>query len=744
PASAATGAVTPTAALAAPVAGNVTVNVAANSGAIPVTLALSGGAAASVAVATPASHGTATASGTSITYTPNTGYSGADSFTYTATNASGTSAPATVSVTVNAAPAAPVAGNVTATVTANSGANPVTLALSGGAAASVAIATPASHGTATASGTNITYTPNTDYSGADSFTYTATNASGTSAPATVSVTVNAIDDRKPAVVFVFSPPSGPLNKAMAGEAYQQAISATGGTGTKIYSLASGTLPDGIVLNISTGELNGPLKPGTEGDYRFAIAITDGTGATGSASYTLSVRPRAVTVTDKAVLVADGQAPANVYLNAGATGGPFVSADVVDVVPSNAGTAQIIEGEVAALETVRPRGFYLKFTPNPLFAGTASVGFRLTSDLGISNTGSVSYQIALDRAAVAEKADRAVRDFVSARQSLLSNHVAAPGLLDRRLASQANERANLRIAPYGNGIGVTVGTSTAQLEAARRTGDGSAAGVSLPLFNVWFHGTLIAHKQGSSSGQTIDPLGLKIDMGTGADNGWGSFSLLSAGVDYLVSDRLLVGVAVHSDRMTDPRKGTFVQGAGILAGPYASVALLPSLTLDTSLLYGQSWNSVDLGTFNGSFDTTRLMATTKLEGLMGYGAWTLRPNLKLNYLTEQVEDYDVSGSSTVVAMTGFTEDDLRFSTGLTVGYLMPLPNGWTLSPELGGSIGLSSANDSRNVGDGVFGTIEAGFTLAGEDGWTLQAAGMVDLEREETRAVGGRVSLSLPF
>lgn len=35
-------------------------------------------------------------------YTPTAGYSGADSFTYTATNASGTSAPATVSITVGA------------------------------------------------------------------------------------------------------------------------------------------------------------------------------------------------------------------------------------------------------------------------------------------------------------------------------------------------------------------------------------------------------------------------------------------------------------------------------------------------------------------------------------------------------------------------------------------------------------------------------------------------------------------
>jgi hypothetical protein len=88
------------AALAAPVAGPVSITVAADSSANPVTLVLSGGAATSVAVAGQAGHGAATASGMSITYTPAAGFSGADSFTYTAANATGASAAATVTVTV--------------------------------------------------------------------------------------------------------------------------------------------------------------------------------------------------------------------------------------------------------------------------------------------------------------------------------------------------------------------------------------------------------------------------------------------------------------------------------------------------------------------------------------------------------------------------------------------------------------------------------------------------------------------
>ncbi|MCS5516892.1 cadherin-like domain-containing protein [Pseudomonas qingdaonensis] len=84
----------------APVVGNVSASVAANSSNNPLTLSLGSAPVTSVAVASNPQHGTAQVSGTSITYTPTAGYSGIDSFTYTATGPGGTSAPATVNVTV--------------------------------------------------------------------------------------------------------------------------------------------------------------------------------------------------------------------------------------------------------------------------------------------------------------------------------------------------------------------------------------------------------------------------------------------------------------------------------------------------------------------------------------------------------------------------------------------------------------------------------------------------------------------
>jgi hypothetical protein len=80
------------------------------------------------------------------------------------------------------------------------------------------------------------------------------------------------------------------------------INVTGGTAPYSYSIV-GTLPAGLSLNTSTGEINGtPTASGT-----FSVMVTDATGATGtscnitiisgntSPGYTLSVNPSSVTV-----------------------------------------------------------------------------------------------------------------------------------------------------------------------------------------------------------------------------------------------------------------------------------------------------------------------------------------------------------------------------------------------------------------------------------------------------------------
>ena len=117
---------------------------------------------------------------------------GTFNFSITATDSSTGTGPytATQTYSIVVIDNPPVANNGTLTVAYNAAATPVPLNITGGTPTSVAIATPAGNGTAIATGTTITYQPTPGFAGTDSFTYTATNSGGTSAPATITVTVN--------------------------------------------------------------------------------------------------------------------------------------------------------------------------------------------------------------------------------------------------------------------------------------------------------------------------------------------------------------------------------------------------------------------------------------------------------------------------------------------------------------------------------------------------------------------------
>ena len=86
---------------AAPTAANKSgVAIGYNSSGTPIDLAPSvTGVHSMLTVVTAPAHGTTTVNGDVVTYTPTSGYFGADSFTYTVTGPGGTSAAATVSLT---------------------------------------------------------------------------------------------------------------------------------------------------------------------------------------------------------------------------------------------------------------------------------------------------------------------------------------------------------------------------------------------------------------------------------------------------------------------------------------------------------------------------------------------------------------------------------------------------------------------------------------------------------------------
>ncbi|MAM61271.1 MAG: hypothetical protein CMH11_07250, partial [Maritimibacter sp.] len=145
-------------------------------------------------------NGTVTANaGGQLTYTPDAGFTGVDTFTYTIVDSQGATDTATVTVTVNEGQA----NTVDAVDDAYDVDEDTTLIVDltandsdpqGDDFSVTSVGTPA-NGTATlnADGT-VTYKPNQDYTGTDSFTYTVTDDKGATDTATVTVDMAPVND----------------------------------------------------------------------------------------------------------------------------------------------------------------------------------------------------------------------------------------------------------------------------------------------------------------------------------------------------------------------------------------------------------------------------------------------------------------------------------------------------------------------------------------------------------------------
>src|SRR6202035_4565143 len=75
--------------------------------------------------------------------------------------------------------------------------------------------------------------------------------------------------------------------------YSQTVSASGGTAPYIYSIASGSLPVGLVLAAGTGVISG--TPTGSGPSTFTVQALDAGGNTGSRAYTVNIGTNSLAV-----------------------------------------------------------------------------------------------------------------------------------------------------------------------------------------------------------------------------------------------------------------------------------------------------------------------------------------------------------------------------------------------------------------------------------------------------------------
>ncbi len=232
-----------------------------------------------------------------VTYSPNAGFLGTDTFTYTANDGTSDSNVATVTVEVKNTP--PVGVDDAASTFKNT---PVTINVLGndsdadGDALSVTSLTAPAHGTAVlnADGT-ITYTPNTGFSGTDTFTYRPFD--GTDPGNVTTVTVQVINRppdcsaAHPSVATLLWSPNGgfvPINVLGVTDPDGDAVSITI-TSIRQDEPTGANAPDGKGVGTSTAQVRAErLGTGDGRVYHIGFTAGDGDGGTCSSTVTVAV------------------------------------------------------------------------------------------------------------------------------------------------------------------------------------------------------------------------------------------------------------------------------------------------------------------------------------------------------------------------------------------------------------------------------------------------------------------------
>lgn len=122
--------------------------------------------------------------------------------------------------------------------------------------------------------------------------YTAANrVNGNNSTTGDQVVSNSISIQSGCAPINLSP--GTLPAGTAGTAYNQAVSQSGATGTPAWAVSTGTLPPGLTLNTTNGQITG--TPTTNGTYNFTITVTGGNGCTGSQAYSIVINCPTITL-----------------------------------------------------------------------------------------------------------------------------------------------------------------------------------------------------------------------------------------------------------------------------------------------------------------------------------------------------------------------------------------------------------------------------------------------------------------
>ncbi|MBA3707204.1 MAG: tandem-95 repeat protein, partial [Planctomycetes bacterium] len=253
----------------------------------------------SATLVTSTSHGTLTlAEDGGFTYAPNAEYSGADSFTYRASDGDLVSNIAVVTITVTAVNDAPVAvadsyviaEDSTLTVSTSAGVlandsdvdSPVLVAVLSGLP---------SHGTLVlASDGSFTYVPAADFSGSDAFTYRAGDGDLQSPVTSVAITLTAVNDAPITVADAFPATEDAILTVPADSGVLANDHDVDGPSLSAVLVAAPPASDGILVLASDGSVTFTPVANRNGPVTFTYRASDGELQSAITTATISIAP----------------------------------------------------------------------------------------------------------------------------------------------------------------------------------------------------------------------------------------------------------------------------------------------------------------------------------------------------------------------------------------------------------------------------------------------------------------------
>jgi hypothetical protein len=328
-----------------------------------------------ITIVSQGSNGTASESGTTLSYSPNANFNGTDSFTWKVDRGDGNfSNTATFTVTVTSVEDSPVTADVAASTNED---NAVDITLDGsdgdsGDTLTYSIVSDVSNGSTSLSGSTVTYTPTANYNGTDTFTYKVNDGDEDSNTSTVTITVNSVED---------SPLTSNVT-ATTDEDVAVAISLSGSDGD-----SGDTLTYSIVSDVSNGStsLSGSTVIYTptanyNGTDSFTYKVNDGDENSNTSTAVITIASvEDIPATQDVSASTDEDNAVDITLNGsdGDSGDTLTYSIVSDV--SNGSTSL--------------SGSTVSYTPTANYNGTDTFTYKLNDGDQDSNTSTVTVTIA---------------------------------------------------------------------------------------------------------------------------------------------------------------------------------------------------------------------------------------------------------------------------------------------------------------------------------------------------------------